>query len=465
MTDNENIELITGEPKKAILKLSMPIFMTLIMVFMYNLVDTIWVAGLGPDALSAIAFVGPIYMLVLSIGNGIGAGASSLISISIGANDHNHANNIGLHAILLGGVLSIIPALLILLYAKPILIWIGAGNVLSYAMDYIHIIFLFLFVFIYSSIGASFFRAEGNVKRATLAVFLGGILDIILDPIFIYTFNLGMKGAAIATVISALISCALMAYWVWIKKDNYLELTYKDFKLDLNIIKEIISLAIPDTLETTIVSALTLLLNFFIIQVSNHVSVAVFTSSMQIVQFTTIPLNAISIALLTVAGVAYGAKNFENLRIAHSFSIRIGFLLAIVAAILMVIFAPYIATIFSYSSESAGLTPQIAPTLCILSLYVIVIPHGIMSSALFQAIGKGLYSLILTIIKSFLLELVCIYLFCFILGWGLNGIYVGLILGSFLGSIVGYVWAKVFIINKLEKKHLKEYIHEKRSHK
>ena len=346
----------------------MPIFMTLIMVFMYNLVDTIWVAGLGPDALSAIAFVGPIYMLVLSIGNGIGAGASSLISISIGANDHNHANNIGLHAILLGGVLSIIPALLILLYAKPILIWIGAGNVLSYAMDYIHIIFLFLFVFIYSSIGASFFRAEGNVKRATLAVFLGGILDIILDPIFIYTFNLGMKGAAIATVISALISCALMAYWVWIKKDNYLELTYKDFKLDLNIIKEIISLAIPDTLETTIVSALTLLLNFFIIQVSNHVSVAVFTSSMQIVQFTTIPLNAISIALLTVAGVAYGAKNFENLRIAHSFSIRIGFLLAIVAAILMVIFAPYIATIFSYSSESAGLTPQIASTLCILSL-------------------------------------------------------------------------------------------------
>ena len=159
-----------------------------------------------------------------------------------------------------------------------------------------------------------------------------------------------------------------MAYWIWIKKDNYLELTYKDFKLDLNIIKEIISLAIPDTLETTIVSALTLLLNFFIIQVSNHVSVAVFTSSMQIVQFTTIPLNAISIALLTVAGVAYGAKNFENLRIAHSFSIRIGFLLAIVAAILMVIFAPYIATIFSYSSESAGLTPKIASTLCILSL-------------------------------------------------------------------------------------------------
>ena len=155
--DNKNIELITGEPKKAIIKLSIPIWISLIISFTYNLVDTVWVAGLGPGALSAIAFVGPIYMILVSIGTGIGAGASSLISRSIGANDHEHANNVGLHAILLGGILSIIPALLILFFMKPILILIGAGNVLNYAMDYSFIIFIFIFVFIYSSIGSSFF--------------------------------------------------------------------------------------------------------------------------------------------------------------------------------------------------------------------------------------------------------------------------------------------------------------------
>ena len=92
--ENENIELITREPKKAIIKLSIPIFITLIISFVYNLIDTVWVAGLGPSALSAIAFVTPIYMLLISIGSGIGAGASSLISISIGAEDHKRANRI-----------------------------------------------------------------------------------------------------------------------------------------------------------------------------------------------------------------------------------------------------------------------------------------------------------------------------------------------------------------------------------
>ena len=461
--ENENIELITGDPKKAIIKLSIPIFITLIISFVYNLIDTVWVAGLGPNALSAIAFVTPIYMLLISIGSGIGAGASSLISISIGAEDHRRANKIGLHALLLGGVLSIIPALLVLFYLKPILIFVGAGDVLSYAMDYAYIMFLFIFAIIFSNMGSYLFRAEGNAKRATHAVFLSAFLNIILDPIFIYILNLGMKGAALSTVVSVLISCIIMAYWIWIKKDNYLELTYKHFKLDLNIIKEIIGLAIPSTLQITVISALNLLINLMITQASNSVSVGVFTVSMQAIQFTVIPLNAIATALLTVAGISYGAKNFKNLRIAHSYSIRIGFLLAIGTAILMLIFAPHIATIFSYSNKSVGLTPKITSALYILSLYVIVMPHGIMSTTLFRAIGKGLYSLILTILTSLLLQLVCILILCFILGWGLNGIYAGLIFGSSLGSLVGYVWAKIFIINKLEKKDLKEYIHEKKN--
>ena len=407
--ENENIELIRGDPKKAVLKLSFPIFIMLIISMVYNLIDTVWVSGLGPNALSAMAFVSPIYMLLVSIGAGIGTAASSLISRSIGAKDHKHANNVGLHAILLGGILSIIPAILILFFMKPILIFIGAEKVLNYAMDYSYIIFIFIFVFIYSSIGSSFFRAEGNVKRATRAVFLSSILNIILDPIFIYTLNLGMKGAALSSVISVLISCIIMAYWIWVKKDNYLELTYKDFKLNLNIIKEIIGLAIPATLETTVVSVLTLLTNLMIKRASNSVSVGVYTASMQVVQFTIIPLTAISVTLLTVAGVAYGANNFKNLKTAHSFCIRIGFVLAIVSAIIMIIFSSPIATIFSYSNKSAELTPLIASTISILSLYVIAIPHGLMSSALFKAIGKGLYSLILTIIRSLLLEIVCAY--------------------------------------------------------
>ena len=125
----------------------------------------------------------------------------------------------------------------------------------------------------------------------------------------------------------------------------------------------------------------------------------------------------------------------------------------------MIVFSSPIATIFSYSNKSVGLTPQIASTISILSLYVIALPHGLMSNSLFQAIGKGLSSLILTIIRALLLQLVFAYLFCFTFGWGLNGIYAGMIFGAFIGSLIGYIWAKIFIINKLEKRHLKS-VHE-----
>ena len=144
---DKNIDVITGDPKKAIVKLSIPICITLIISVLYNVVDTIWVSGLGSDALSAIGFLSPLYLVFISFGTGIGAGANSLISRFIGADNHQQANNVGLHAFILGAIVSIIPTILILIFMKPILILIGAGMVLSYAMDYGYIIFLFLFVF------------------------------------------------------------------------------------------------------------------------------------------------------------------------------------------------------------------------------------------------------------------------------------------------------------------------------
>ena len=448
---DKNIDVITGDPKKAIVKLSIPICITLIISVLYNVVDTIWVSGLGSDALSAIGFLSPLYLVFISFGTGIGAGANSLISRFIGADNHQQANNVGLHAFILGAIVSIIPTILILIFMKPILILIGAGMVLSYAMDYGYIIFLFLFVFTFSTVASAIFRAEGNMRKATSTLILSAVLNSILDPIFIYTLNLGMKGAAWASVISALISCIIMAYWIWVKKDMYLNLTYKDFSLNFQIIKDILNLAIPSTLEMILIGGLSLILNIFILKASGTMAVAVFTASIRIVQVAIIPLNSISTALLTVGGVAYGANNIKDLKTAHSFSIRLSFVLAILIASIMVIFSSQIAILFSYSSASAVLTPQIASTVTLLSLYVLAMPHGLMSSAIFESIGKGFYCLILTVIKSLLLESVFAFLFCFFLGWGLTGIYLGIICGCFLGSVLGYVWVKIFI-HRLEEK-------------
>ena len=111
---------------------------------------------------------------------------------------------------------------------------------------------------------------------------------------------------------------------------------------------------------------------------------------------------------------------------------------------------------FSYTQASAGLASEIATAISVLSLFVLAIPHGIMSSMMFQGVGKGMYSLLITLLRSLILETVFAYLFCFIFGWGLPGIYGGVVFGCFVGGTVGYIWAKLFI-REFKKISIKKY--------
>ena len=225
----------------------------------------------------------------------------------------------------------------------------------------------------------------------------------------------------------------------------YLDLSPKNFSYDGKIMVDTLQVAIPSTLENIIFSALAVIINGMLVIASGTTAVAVYTASMRIVQLAMIPLIGIATAVITVAGVAFGAHNYINLKTAHSYAIKIGFAVSICLGVIMFVFSNQIATLFSYTQASASLAPQIATAISVLSLFVLAIPHGIMSSMMFQGVGKGTYSLIITLLRSLILESAFAYIFCFILGWGLPGIYGGVVFGCFLGGTVGYIWAKLFI--------------------
>lgn len=458
MSKSKNIEMITGDPKKAIIKLAVPMMISMLLIMLYNIADSIWVAGLGGDALAAIGFITPLFMVLVGLGNGIGAGANSLIARNIGAKNHKQANNAALHAIVLSIIVSIVFTILIEGFMVPILQFMGAGNTIGYAMNYSYIIFGFLFIFVYSGVASAIFRSEGDMRRATIAIAVTAIMNIILDPIFIYVLDFGIQGAAWATVISASLSCIVMSYWIWGKKDLYLDLSPKNFSYSSQIMLDTLQVAIPSTLENIIFSALAIIINGMLVTASGTDAVAVYTASMRIVQLTMIPLIGIGTAVLTVAGVAYGAHNYKNLQTAHSYSIKIGFAISVLMGLLMFVFSSQIAALFSYTEASAVLAPEIATAISVLSLFVLAIPHGIMSSMMFQGVGKGTYSLLITLLRSLILETVFAYIFCFIFGWGVVGIYSGVITGCFVGGTIGYIWAK-FFIRKFKEISIKKYAH------
>ena len=448
MEKNENVEMITGDPKKAINKLSIPIIASMFLIFANNIIDSIWVAGLGPDPLAALGYVTPLFMIMVGFGNGLGAGGNSLISRYIGAEDKSSANNAAIHNLILSAVVSIVITIIFLVFLKPLLMLMGASSVIGYATDYAFIIFAWTFGLLMPPIVGGAFRAEGDIKRATVPIALAAIINMILDPIFIYTLNMGIQGAAWATALGPFISLLLMFYWIFVKKDTYLSYNRKDFHNNLTMYKDILVVGIPASLEQLVLSVLTIFVNFMLTIVSGPVAVAVYTAGWRIINIGMLPAIGVGTAAISVAGVAFGARKYENLRIVARYAVKVALIASIIVCVILIVFSNQIAVIFSYSESSAKLAPAIAGFLQIMSLFILYVPFGASAGNVFQGVGKGTISFLLTTFREFILVLIFAYLLGFTFHMGEFGIYCGMLLGGGIGSLICYACIELYI-NKL----------------
>ena len=449
MEKNENIEMITGDPK-AINKLSIPIIASMFLIFANNIIDSIWVAGLGAEPLAALGYITPLFMILVGFGNGIGAGGNSLISRYIGAEDKSSANNAAMHNLILSIIISVILGILFILFMKPMLNIMGASSVLNYAMDYGFIIFAWTFAILMPPIVGGAFRAEGDIKRATLPIALAAIINMILDPIFIYTLGMGIKGAAWATALGPFISLLLMFYWIFVKKDSYLTYNFKDFHNNFKMYKDILVVGIPASLEQLILSALTIVVNFMLTLVAGPIAVAVYTAGWRIINIGMLPAIGVGTAAISVAGVAFGARKYENLRVTARYAVKVALIASIIVCILLNIFANQIAFIFSYSESSSQLEPLIASFIQIMCLFILYVPFGASAGNVFQGVGKGTISFLLTTFREFVLVLIFAYVLGFVFNMGETGIYYGMLLGGGIGSLICYACIELYI-NKLIK--------------
>ncbi len=445
MGKNENIEMITGDPKKAINKLSLPIIASMFLIFANNIIDSIWVAGLGAEPLAALGYITPLFMILVGFGNGLGAGGNSLISRYIGAEDTSSANNAAIHNLILSIVFSIIVSIIFITFMKPLLLMMGASSVIDYAMDYGFIVFAWTFAILMPPIVGGAFRAEGDIKRATIPIALAAIINMILDPIFIYAMNMGIQGAAWATALGPFISLLLMFYWIFVKKDTYLSYDRKDFHNDLIIYKDILVVGIPASLEQLVLSVLTIFVNYMLTIVSGPVAVAVYTAGWRIINIGMLPAIGVGTAAISVAGVAFGAKKYENLRVTARYAVKVALIASIIVCIILYVFSNQIAMIFSYSQSSAELAPRIASFLQIMCLFILYVPFGASAGNVFQGVGKGTISFILTTFREFILVLIFAYLLGFTFNMGEFGIYCGMLLGGGIGSLICYACIELYI--------------------
>ncbi len=441
--ETEGVSTILGDPKKAILKLSGPMIVAMLITSLYNLIDGIWVAGLGQNALAAIGFISPIFMVVMGFSNGLGAGATSVISRFIGAGDKKGADNAAMHIMILTIIFTAIVMLSLGFFLSPILTILGAGDTISYGLSYGNIVFGGSIFIVFTAAAYGILRAEGNVKKTTYAMAFGAILNMILDPIFIYTLGLGIAGAAIATVLSLAVVIFIILYWF--KEGTYIKLSRKFFNYSNDIIKKILLVGIPAGAEFLIMAILAGSLNMILVVVSGADAVAIYSSGWRVVMIAIVPIIAVSISVVAIVGASFGARRYENFNIIQNYSIKLGTLIAIITAVVTFILAPYIAGLFTYSPETASLSGHITEFLRVMALFYIFVPIGSTASSIFQGVGRGLDSFMLTTVRELFLAVVFAYILAIPLGMGQQGVWWGIVVGNIFGAIIAFIWSKIYI--------------------
>jgi len=439
------VALLMGDPKRAIITLSAPMIVAMLLMSTYNIVNAIWVAGLGSDALAAVGFVTPLFMVMIGIGNGLGAGVASVISRRIGAKDKPGADNAAIHALLIVIILSAVFTLPLILLTGPIVILFGAGETAGLATTYGQIVFLGMVLILFTNVGYAILRAEGDTKRAMYAMGASSVLNLILDPLLIYTAGMGIAGAAWGMIISLIVVSVVILYWFFVKKDTYVTIAWREFSYDKKTVRDILGVGLPASVEFFLMSLIAIFINSLLVLTAGTDAVAVYTAGWRVIFFAIIPLVGIATSLISVAGAAYGARQYEKIRVSHMFSVKLGIAISVVISILTFIFAPQIALIFTYSSDSAHLAPSIAAFLATMCFFYPFVPPGIMSGSIFQATGKGMTSLVITVLRNLAFIALFTYLFGIVLGFGEHGIWWGIVAGDILGGTVAFLWARYYI--------------------
>lgn len=446
MKNNSNIDSIIGNPRKAINRLAFPTILSMFLMFLNNLIDGFWVSGINANALAASGFILPLYLVIIGLGNGVGAGANSLISRYVGAGRFEDANNAVIHSIILMLLVSVIVLLVGLFFLDDLVVLLGASSVKSYCLSYGGVIFLLNIVFLAPNVTASIFRGEGDVGRATNPLILTAVLNMILDPVLIFGADMGIFGAGLATVIASFIGWLWMLYWIFVKKDTFFKFNLSYYRRRFEIYKNILVVSLPAALEEVIFALVAIILNFLIIVTAGVGEVASFTIAWRFISIAFLPCMAIGIATITVSGVAYGARNWRNFNETIKYSTLLG--LAITAGICAVffIFAYPLCGAFNFQANDLNLVNRSAEILRLLVFYNVLIPFGATAAYTYQGVGSGFKSLGLTVFRELILSMALAYVMGIVLDMGVFGVYLGAIVGMNIGSLIGFVFIWIFNI-------------------
>ncbi len=447
--DDARIKTLKDEKvSKAIIKLSIPAIIGMLVMAIYNFVDAVFVSWYDVSAPGALQVVMPVMLIASAIGLSLGIGGASYISRLLGAHKKDRAEQVVSLVFITGIILGVLSTIFNYIFMDKIFSIFATDQAnMNMIKNYgTYIIYGYTFM-ILNMILNNILRSEGSVKYSMIAMISGSILNIILDPIFIFVFDWGVEGAAIATTLSNMFSFVILLF-IFLNKKTILHLKIKNMKFDLSIYKEVLIVGLPILFRQFLFSLSMGLLNYAAKQYGGgNELISVIGNMLRTVTIPSYIIFGFGQALQPVAGYNYGAKNPQRVMESFKFTAKITSIIMIITAIIFGLFGSYVIRIFNMSDTMIDYAIK---GFRYLSIGLIFLGFTNSVTVFFQALGKGFKALLMSISRQGFFFIPAILILPKILG--IDGVLAAQGLSDILSAILAFILFIPYIkTSKIEK--------------
>ncbi len=407
----EDKEFLGTEPvKKLLFKLAVPTVIAQLINMLYNIVDRIYIGHMpeiGSLALTGVGLCMPVILIVSAFAALVSSGGSPRASICMGENNYKKAESILGQCFFLQVIISIVLTIILEIFGKSFLLAFGASeNTITYALSYLRIYALGT-IFVELTLGMNtFITAQGFAKKGMLTVLIGAICNIILDPIFIFVLNMGVSGAALATIISQCVSTIWVIVFLMSDK-SYIRLKKENMKLEKDIITPCITLGLATFIMQASESIISVCFNSSLQRYGGDIAVGAMTILSSVMQLALLPMQGIGQGAQPIASYNFGAKNKERLKETFKWLLISSLTYSIVLWALIMFFPKMFASIFSSDATLIEYTARVLKIYCgCIGLFGIQIA----CQMLFVSIGNAGCSIIVAVLRKFILLIPLIYI-------------------------------------------------------
>jgi putative MATE family efflux protein len=391
----------TDDMKSLLIKLSVPALIAMLSNALYNLIDTIFVGrGVGTLAISALSIVFPLQMIIGAFALMFGVGAAAITSIEIGKKNNERAANASAGGITIAMIFGILIMTFCLIFLNPILRALGASDtILPMANEYGRIILMGLPFLTFAMVSNNLVRATGDANTAMKSMLIGTVSNTILDPIFIFALHLGIQGAAIATITSQVLSAMYVLHY-FLKGHYSVHLKLENFKLRASLVGQTIVLGTATLVRQLGTSAIALVANNLLGTLSGDVAIAAFGVINRIGTVVLLPIYGLNQGVQPIIGYNMGAGKTKRIRECLRISIKWALTLGLIGEVILQLFPELLISMFGNDQE---LIKVAVPALRIYSAALIFVGIQSLGATYYQAIGRGIPSIILGLLRQFIL--------------------------------------------------------------